>query len=99
MIAVNKINEMMNLTNGVRLVCLTNPSKGVELNTPYTFIGYEKRNVPVNDYNATMTWYKSKPIWSPEEYEQICYNFMMVKLEGIAEPQWLKDFDLYEFTD
>ena len=99
MINEAKISDKLKLTKGVSLVCSTNPNKEIELNTSYKFIGYDERNVPVNDHSAIMTWYTSRPIWSPEEYEKIKYNFMMIKLEGINEPQWLKNFDIYEFTD
>jgi len=96
---MRSIKTLMTLTKGAKVVCLNNPTSEVDVNTPYTFIGYDVSNVPKNDYSATMTWYPSKPIWSPEEYEKIRYKFMMIKLDGISKPQWLKDFDIYEFTD
>lgn len=95
----NEMKQLMNLPIGSNLVCIGNPYKGTELNQVYTFLGYDESNVPKNDYNATMTWYTKKAIWTPEQYEDIRFKFMMVKLHGINGSVWLKDFNRYIFTD
>lgn len=90
------MNTNLNMPKGTRLKCKVEhlTTKGVETGKEYTFVEYDERNVPKNDYSATMTWYPSKPIWTPEQYEDIKAKFMMVKLEGVADSQWLKDFDI-----
>lgn len=89
----------MTLVKGTKVVCVDNPPTEIDVNTPYTFLGYDTSAVPKNDLNATMTWYPSRPIWSPEDYEAIKYKFMRIRLEGIEKSQRLADFDVYEFTD
>jgi hypothetical protein len=89
----------MTLVKGARVVCVNNPPKEIDVNTPYTFLGYDTSGVPANDLNATMSWYPSRPIWSDEDYEKIKFKFMQIKLEGVEKSQRLCDFDIYEFTD
>jgi hypothetical protein len=93
------MKQLMTLTKGVRLRCLNDNISGIDINTPYTFLGYDETIVPANDLHATMTWYPSRPIWTPEEYEIIKFKFMRVKLEGVENSIPLKDFEIYEFTD
>lgn len=92
----NRMNSKLTMPTGTRLKCKADrlTTTGVETGKEYTFVEYDKRNVPVNDYSATMTWYPSRPIWTPEAYEAIQEKFMMVKLEGVEESQWLKDFEV-----
>ena len=93
------MNELMNLTKGMWLVCLDDSINGIETNRPYLFLGYHDAIIPKNDLHATMSWYPSRPIWTPEEYEVIKFKFMMVNLEGLSKPVSLKYFQVYEFTD
>jgi hypothetical protein len=58
------------------------------------FLGYDESNVPKNKQNAVMTWYPDAPIWTPEVYEGIREQFMMVRLEGVNKHQWLKNFEV-----
>lgn len=95
----DEIKNLMNLKQGSSLICVSNPTEGVELNNVYTFLAYDESNIPKNDYSATMTWYPSKPIWTPENYEDIRFKFMMAKLHGVEKPVWLKDFRRFEFTE
>ena len=90
--------KLMNLVKGTKLICDKNlfDSKELELDKEYIFLGYDSSNIPVNNYSATMTWYPDKPIWSPEDYERIKFNFMMVILSGIEKPQPLKYFKIKE---
>ena len=88
--------ELMNLKRGTQLRCLYGSlsSNDVKPNHKYKLIGYVTTSIPKNNYSATMSWYPDKPIWSDEEYEEIRYKFMMIRLEGIEKPQWLRDFVL-----
>ena len=81
---------------GTKLKCARNYSSPTqtEIGKEYTFLGYDESNVPKNRQNAVMTWYPDKPIWTPEQYEEIREQFMMVKLEGVKDPQWLKNFEV-----
>lgn len=92
-------SELMTFVKGVKVICVSNPTKDIDVNTPYTFLGYDTSIVPANDLHITMTWYPSRPIWTPEEYEAIKYKFMLIKLDGVEKPQRLIDFEIYEFTD
>lgn len=94
-----ELKKLMNLKKGSSLVCISNPSNGIELNNVYTFLEYVETSIPKNDYSATMTWYPKKPIWSSEAYEEIRFKFMKIKLHGIDKPVWLKDFRQFEFTE
>lgn len=96
-----KTMNLMSLTKGTTLCCKNNPNEkeGIELNTPYTFLCYDSSQIPINNYKSCMSWYPDKPIWTPEQYEEIRFKFMRIKLEGIEKTQWLKDFKIYEFTD
>ena len=81
---------------GTKLKCkqIYSTTSGLEVGKEYKFLGYDEHLIPKNKQNAVMTWYPDKPIWTPEDYEHIRQKFMMVKLEGIEKPQWLRDFKL-----
>lgn len=81
---------------GTKLKCANNHTtlSQVEIGKDYIFLGYDDSNVPKNRQNAVMTWYPDRPIWTPEAYEEIREKFMMIKLEGISEPQWLRNFEI-----
>lgn len=98
---MNRLESLMSLTKGTTICCgnNSNEKEGVELNTLYCFECYDSSQIPMNNYQACMSWYPNKPIWTPEEYEEIRFKFMRVKLEGIEKLQWLKDFDMYELID
>lgn len=87
---------MLTLQKGVKLICVAQTSYPNEIKggKVYVFEGYDETNIPKNKQNAVMTWYSDGPIWTPEKYEEIRYEFMLVKLEGIEKPQRLKDFDI-----
>ena len=91
------MKQLLNIPIGSLLTCI-NCSSDVEVDQNYVFVGYDDSLVPKNNYNATMTWYPDKPIWSLEEYDNIRIKFMRIKLDGIENPQWLKDFVQLEFT-
>ena len=97
----DEMKELMGLSKGATLICITdkNGSQGVEENMVYTFLEYDESNVPKNDLSATMTWYTSKPVWTPEEYEEIRFKFMLVKLHGVEKSVSLKDFRVFLFTE
>lgn len=90
----NNIEKMLSLKKGDMLVCTDNQtnSRGTKQGSVYVFENYDDSLVPINQKNAIMTWYPDGPIWSPEEYELIKYQFMTIKLEGVEKHQWLKDF-------
>ena len=90
------IQAMLKLQKGAKVICVIdtttpNPIKGGKV---YVFEGYDETNVPKNKQNAVMTWYPDKPLWTPERYEEIRYDFMMIRLEGVDKPQRLKEFDI-----
>ncbi len=91
------MTKKINLKVGNLVVCL-NGNRFVDEGQNYCFEGYDESLIPKNNYSATMTWYADKPIWTPEEYEEIRYKFMRVKLSGVDEPQFLKDFEPFRFT-
>lgn len=80
------------------LLVSNHTNKFVEEGQHYCFEAYDESLIPKNNYKATMTWYPDKPIWTPEEYEEIKYKFMRIRLSGINEPQFLKDFEIVNFT-
>jgi hypothetical protein len=76
---------LMNLQKGAKL-------KNKETGDVHVFESYDEKNVPVNNYSATMTWYPDKPIWTPEEYEDIRFKFMVIVTDKGSF--YLKNFTL-----
>jgi hypothetical protein len=77
--------QLMSLQKGAKL-------KNKDTNEIHTLESYDEKTIPVNDYSATMSWYPSKPIWTPEEYEEIRFKFMMVVTDKGSF--YLKNFTL-----
>lgn len=92
------MKALLNLPKGTLLTCI-NETKDIEKGVKYSFVEYEESIIPINNYQATMAWYPDRAIWTPEEYEVIRYKFMRVKLADLDEPQFLKDFEISNFTD
>jgi len=90
------ILAMLALQKGCKLICIEDcgSSKGLKYGSTYIFDEYDESLVPKNKQNAIMTWYPDKPLWTPERYEIIRYEFMRIKLVGIEEPMMLKFFDI-----
>ena len=90
------IKAMMSLQTGSKIICVSeqSPKRGTKYGSVYVFEGYDDSTIPKNRQNAVMTWYPDKPIWTPEEYENIRYQFMSIRLEGVEGHQWLKDFNI-----
>jgi hypothetical protein len=84
---------MLRLQKGCKLICLYD-YQGLKSGLTYTFESYDDSIVPKNRENAVMAWYPDKPLWTPERYEFIRYNFMRIKLEGVETPVMLKFFEL-----
>lgn len=91
------MKQLLNIPKGSLLTCI-NCSSDIKIDQNYILIDYDNSLVPKNNYNAVMSWYSDKPIWTLEEYENICLKFMRIKLDGIENLQWLKDFTQLEFT-
>lgn len=89
---------LLNLPKGAVLTCI-HESRDLEKGVNYQFAGYDDSLVPVNNYKATMSWYPDRAIWTADEYEEIKFKFMRIKLVDVDEPQFLKDFEIYLFTD
>jgi len=81
---------------GTKLKCkqVHSTTSDLEVGKEYKFLGYDEHLIPKNKQNAVMTWYPDKPIWTPEEYVHIREKFMLVKLEGVKEPQYLNLFEV-----
>lgn len=90
------ITAMLTLQKGCKLVCFEGDytNKNVKKGEVYVFEGFDDSIVPKNRENAVMAWYPDRPLWTPERYEFIRYNFMRIKLEGVETPVMLKFFEL-----
>lgn len=96
-----EFKDLMNLRKGSPLVCVSSShtAQEVEPNIIYAFLEYDESSIPKNSYNANMTWYPDKPIWTADEYEEIRFKFMLIKVKGVDKPVWLKDFKIFIFTE
>lgn len=88
--------DKMKMPIGTRLVCISTDGslKATEVGKEYIFDGYNEEQIPKNKQNAVMTWYPDRPIWTPEEYEDIRAKFMQINLVGVDRPQQLKNFKI-----